>query len=161
MKQHDIRDEAALTISGEGRRWSLAAGAQVVIGRSADADIRIDDPEVSRRHAQLVATGPGGWVVSDLGSVNGTYVDGRRVTSADVGDGSVIALGPDPRAPRLTLTGAGSGAGASGGGDADSAAGPSRVARGRRRCPGPTPAAAGRGVRTRRHGSCRRTSTGA
>ena len=123
MTQHDIRDEAALTISGEGRRWSLAAGAQVVIGRSADADIRIDDPEVSRRHAQLVATGPGGWVVSDLGSVNGTYVDGRRVTSADVGDGSVIALGPDPRAPRLTLTGAGSGAGASGGGDADSAAG--------------------------------------
>ena len=53
-QDHAIRDEAALTISGEGRRWSLAAGAQVVIGRSADADIRIDDPEVSRRHAQLV-----------------------------------------------------------------------------------------------------------
>ena len=56
----------------------------VVLGRGTDADIQINDPGVSRRHAEirLMPEGPGGIrvVLVDLGSTNGTYLDGQRVT---------------------------------------------------------------------------------
>jgi hypothetical protein len=52
----------------------------VTIGRSADADITIADSFVSSRHAR-VSPGPGGPVVEDLGSTNGTVVNGKRIAS--------------------------------------------------------------------------------
>jgi len=62
-----------------------------VIGRGSEADVRIDDPGVSRRHATInlrpVPT------IEDLGSTNGTTVDGTRVDQAELADGSVIVLG--------------------------------------------------------------------
>ncbi len=68
----------------------------VVIGRGSDADLRIDDPGISRRHAEFrVQPGPRGPAVSvlDLGSTNGTTVNGRRVQHAALQDGSVVSIG--------------------------------------------------------------------
>jgi Protein of unknown function (DUF3662)/FHA domain len=68
----------------------------LLIGRSSECDLRIDDPGVSRRHAELRVTGEGPnaeIAVIDLGSTNGTVVDGVRISRASVSDGSRIVLG--------------------------------------------------------------------
>jgi Protein of unknown function (DUF3662)/FHA domain len=68
----------------------------LVLGRSTEADLRIDDPGVSRRHAEIRVVGDGtdaGVEVLDLGSTNGLIVDGRRVERAQLGDGSRLTLG--------------------------------------------------------------------
>jgi hypothetical protein len=62
-----------------------------VLGRGDDVDLRIDDPGVSRRHAQIVLGDP--CKVVDLGSTNGTWLDGNQVTSAELFDGSKLAVG--------------------------------------------------------------------
>lgn len=64
-----------------------------VIGRSSDADIRISDPYSSEFHAR-VGMQDGHVVVHDLGSTNGTYVNGRRVTSpTSVARGDTVQIG--------------------------------------------------------------------
>jgi hypothetical protein len=63
-----------------------------VLGRSRDADVQIEDPNISRRHAEIVQEGSVYWLV-DLGSTNGTEVDGRRVQRARLDDGSRFTLG--------------------------------------------------------------------
>jgi hypothetical protein len=75
----------------DGRRYQLT-GPVTVIGRGSDADVVLDDPGVSRRHAEirLEQDGP---VVRDLGSTNGTFVDGERSGAARLRDGSVITIG--------------------------------------------------------------------
>lgn len=69
----------------------------VVIGRGTDADIQINDPGASRRHAEirLMPEGPAGVrvVLVDLGSTNGTLVNGRRTSEVELTDGSVIKVG--------------------------------------------------------------------
>jgi hypothetical protein len=68
----------------------------LVVGRGSDADLRINDPGVSRRHAEIrVQTTSGDQTVSivDLGSTNGLQVDGRRTTQAELGDGSRVRIG--------------------------------------------------------------------
>ena len=68
----------------------------VVLGRGSEADLRINDPGVSRRHAEVRVTLRGEQVsvsAVDLGSTNGTIVDGRQVQSALVRDGSTIVIG--------------------------------------------------------------------
>ncbi len=62
------------------------------IGRSATADIRFDDPTVSRRHAQMVKA-PEGIRVLDDRSLNGIYVNGERVEWSKLDDGDEIAIG--------------------------------------------------------------------
>ncbi|MEO1336418.1 MAG: FHA domain-containing protein, partial [Myxococcota bacterium] len=57
---------------------TLVLAAQCLVGRSAACQIRLDDRYVSSEHAKLVWTGSK-WQVRDLGSRNGTFVDGRRV----------------------------------------------------------------------------------
>ena len=75
------------------RRFPLADGV-LVIGRADDAAIRIDSGGVSRHHARIVVTGDEARV-EDLGSKNGTFVDGRPVTGACLlADGSEIRVGP-------------------------------------------------------------------
>jgi FhaA, N-terminal domain/FHA domain len=61
----------------DGRRLHVGSRG-AVIGRSRDCDIVLDDPNVSRRHAELRPSG-GAWVVADLGSTNGVKVNGRRI----------------------------------------------------------------------------------
>lgn len=65
-----------------------------VIGRAEDCDLVIDDPRVSRRHAQLVAS-EGGLALIDLGSTNGTIVDGDGAPFASLRPGAVIKIGSE------------------------------------------------------------------
>jgi Protein of unknown function (DUF3662)/FHA domain len=65
---------------------------RVVIGRSRDCDIQLSDVNVSRRHAELRQEGASYWIV-DLGSTNGTEVNGKRVKRAKLRDGDTIMLG--------------------------------------------------------------------
>lgn len=71
-------------------------GAGLVIGRGADADLRINDPGVSRKHAEFrLQSGRGEPRLSvvDLGSTNGVLVDGQRTERADLRDGSTVRVG--------------------------------------------------------------------
>ncbi|MGW7202192.1 FHA domain-containing protein [Streptomyces sp. NPDC054837] len=65
----------------------------VRIGRAADNDLVIDDLVVSRRHAELRAHPDGTYEIADLGSHNGTYLNGGPVTSARLGPGDVVGIG--------------------------------------------------------------------
>lgn len=76
---------------GGGKRTVLS-GDRVTIGRSRDCDLTLDDPNVSRRHAELRREGAG-WVVADLGSTNGVKVNGRRVDNHPLTAGDEIVLG--------------------------------------------------------------------
>jgi Protein of unknown function (DUF3662)/FHA domain len=76
---------------GAGRR-SVLNGSRAVIGRSRDCDVIVDDPNVSRRHAEL-RRDEEGWSVADLGSTNGVKVNGRRVDQARLRPGDHITLG--------------------------------------------------------------------
>ena len=67
-------------------------GAHLVIGRSSACEIVLGDDTVSRRHAEL-RFDDGRWMLRDLGSSNGTYVNGRFVTEAEIRPGDVIHLG--------------------------------------------------------------------
>ena len=67
-------------------------GAHLVIGRSSACQIVLGDDTVSRRHAELRFE-DGRWLLRDLGSSNGTYVNGRWVTESEVRAGDVIHLG--------------------------------------------------------------------
>ncbi len=68
-------------------------GETVSIGRDASNTIQISDAEVSRRHARLLLQG-GRYILEDLGSTNGTYVNGQRLTGPHVlKPGDVVSLG--------------------------------------------------------------------
>ena len=86
-----VRERVTLTV--DGRTIPVTAG-RVVVGRSRECDVRIDDGNVSRRHFELVQEGPTAWAVADLGSTNGTEVNGRRVAGRKrVADGDRITAG--------------------------------------------------------------------
>jgi hypothetical protein len=86
----DVEDERyALTLNG---RTHALEGRKVVLGRSKDCDIRVEDANVSRRHAELRREGPDWWLV-DLDSTNGTELNGRRVSRSKLSDGDTIMLG--------------------------------------------------------------------
>ena len=81
----------------------LIATPRIVIGRDPAVDITLDDDQVSRSHCALERDGDG-YVASDLGSSNGTFVDGRRTESTALKPGSVLRVGDtilvyDERAP--------------------------------------------------------------
>ncbi|MCW4466658.1 DUF3662 and FHA domain-containing protein [Glutamicibacter sp. MNS18] len=85
-----LAKQAVLEVGGQ--RYALHHPS-IVLGRSNSTDIPIEDPGVSRQHFR-VEKRQNGYVVVDLGSTNGTYVDGRRITGETrVSDGSVISLG--------------------------------------------------------------------
>jgi hypothetical protein len=76
---------------GNGQRTVLT-GPRVLLGRSRECDMVIDDPNVSRRHAELRRQDDT-WIVTDLGSTNGVKVNGRRVEHAVLKPGDEITLG--------------------------------------------------------------------
>jgi len=85
-----VRMQPVLDINGQ--RYSLNASS-VVLGRSSEADIPIDDTGVSRRHLEIRTT-DGTTSAVDLGSTNGSYVNGRKVAgSVELTDGSTITMG--------------------------------------------------------------------
>ncbi|MFI7499359.1 FhaA domain-containing protein [Streptomyces sp. NPDC049687] len=80
------------------RHWIEINGARhqisrntLVLGRSTEADVRIDDPGVSRRHCEIRTGSPS--TIQDLGSTNGIVVDGQHTTRATLRDGSRIVVG--------------------------------------------------------------------
>jgi hypothetical protein len=80
------------------RYWIEVNGARhqisrptLVLGRSTEADVRIDDPGVSRRHCEIRTGAPS--TIQDLGSTNGIVVDGQHTTRATLRDGSRILVG--------------------------------------------------------------------
>lgn len=78
-------------LAGDGRR-TVVEGDRFTIGRSRDCDLTIDDPNISRRHAELRRAGDG-WRVVDLGSTNGVKVNRRRVDEALLRSGDRLTLG--------------------------------------------------------------------
>ncbi len=83
-------DEAFLIVNGQ---WTFTLTRPVInIGRRSDNDLAINDPRVSRSHAQLRLT-RGRYAIFDLGSTGGTFVNGQRIThSAALLPGDVISL---------------------------------------------------------------------
>ena len=74
-----------------GKRFELD-GAQLIAGRDATNAIALDTESVSRRHARLVRE-VDGWVVEDLGSTNGTWVNDERVVRKPLSDGDLVCFG--------------------------------------------------------------------
>lgn len=77
----------------EAGREFVFEQASVVIGRSTDCDVVLYDPGVSRRHARIFSEGDD-FLVEDLGSANGTKVNGQLVKKQKLGDNDAITLGP-------------------------------------------------------------------
>lgn len=89
----------ALTVRYDGSERTFAAGHDVVVGRDLRADIRIAHPLISRAHL-LLRFDAGRWVAVDNGSLNGLFVNGRRVPVADIHDGLAVSIG-NPDGPLL------------------------------------------------------------
>ena len=70
----------------------VIGGDGLVVGRGAEADLRINDPGISRRHAEFRLDGRQ-VKVTDLGSTNGTVVDGHKVRETTLRDGATVRLG--------------------------------------------------------------------
>ncbi len=70
----------------------LQAGRTVVVGRAVTSDVPIYDPTISRKHAE-VALADGGVRVKDLGSSNGTFLNGARISEATAAENDVITFG--------------------------------------------------------------------
>ncbi|MET3961899.1 hypothetical protein ABIE44_001833 [Marmoricola sp. OAE513] len=87
------RATAVLEVNGD---MMPLAPPGIVVGRGSDADLRVNDPSISRRHLELrVTEGEGGARVGvhDLGSTNGVLVNGKRVQNAALSDGAIIRIG--------------------------------------------------------------------
>ena len=84
-----VREVVFLTVAG---RQHAITEPRVVLGRSRDAGVRISDVNISRKHAEVRQESTAYWVV-DLGSTNGTLVNGKRIDRHRLRDGDRITLG--------------------------------------------------------------------
>lgn len=89
-----VKGPALVVRSGGGRSGESfhPQGEHTTIGRSPDCGIFLDDVTVSRRHAVLVEEG-GRFRIEDQGSLNGTFVNHKRVESAELTDGDEVQIG--------------------------------------------------------------------
>ncbi|BEH76802.1 ABC transporter ATP-binding/permease Rv1747 [Mycobacterium pseudoshottsii] len=88
-----------LTVRYNGAERTFAAGHDVVIGRDLRADVRVADPLISRVHL-LLRFDQGRWIAIDNGSLNGLYINNRRVPVVDIQDGQRVNIG-NPDGPAL------------------------------------------------------------
>jgi diguanylate cyclase (GGDEF)-like protein len=72
---------------------TMLAGDEYIVGRVAEADIVVDRESVSRRHARIAQIEDDRWVVEDLGSTNGTFVNDQRITRQPLTDGDQVRIG--------------------------------------------------------------------
>lgn len=89
-----LQGPALVVRSGGGRSGETfaPAGDSTTIGRSPDCGVFLDDVTVSRKHATLVQR-DGRWLVEDAGSLNGTFVNRKRVEAAELEDGDELQIG--------------------------------------------------------------------
>jgi len=88
-----------------GQRQEFPAGTRIRFGRHPECEVSFDpqrDIDASSRHAEL-RTVDAGWVLVDLGSSNGTYVEGRRITEAAVARNAPVLIDFGPGGPRVRL----------------------------------------------------------
>jgi hypothetical protein len=91
----EVIDGPALVVrSGGGRAGETfrPAGPRTLIGRSPECDVFLDDVTVSRRHAELLDDG-GRFTIRDLGSLNGTFVNRRRIEAVELEDDDEVQIG--------------------------------------------------------------------
>jgi pSer/pThr/pTyr-binding forkhead associated (FHA) protein len=91
--------------SRRGQRQELGADHRIRFGRHPDCEVSFDphrDIDASSRHAELRKL-DNGWVLVDLGSSNGTYVEGHRVTETPIAPAVPIAVEFGPGGPRIRL----------------------------------------------------------
>lgn len=75
----------------DGQRY-LLTGPVTVVGRGSEADIIVDDTGVSRRHLEIRIT-EDGVIATDLGSTNGSFVEGHNIDAATLVDGNTLTIG--------------------------------------------------------------------
>ncbi len=94
--QHLTPGSAMLVVrrgAGEGSEFLLPSDADIIrIGRAPEAEIFLDDVTVSRHHAEL-RQGAEGWAIRDAGSLNGTYVNRKRVDDQQLHGGDEVQIG--------------------------------------------------------------------
>jgi pSer/pThr/pTyr-binding forkhead associated (FHA) protein len=85
---------ALVVRSGGGRAGEsfFPSDERTLIGRSPECDVFLDDVTVSRRHAELVRDGET-FTISDLGSLNGTFVNRKRIETAQLEDDDEVQIG--------------------------------------------------------------------
>ena len=76
-----------------GRVFDLPGLNELGVGRGVGNDLVLDDPSMSRKHAKMRRIGGGRIEVEDLNSANGTYVNGRKITTAQAGPGDTVRFG--------------------------------------------------------------------
>jgi two-component system, cell cycle response regulator len=93
------RPRATLTVLSGARAGVLVSvpATGLTIGSAADADLVLNEPGVSRRHARVAQTSNGPFHLADLGSTNGTFVGSARVGVVLLGGGDIVRLGPEMR----------------------------------------------------------------
>lgn len=98
-EEREHRHAALIVMKGEeiGRDFRLRR-APMIVGRGADADIRLPDDGASREHARIDYRGPGTsddttFILNDLGSTNHTFVNGEKIDSVRLRDGDKIQIG--------------------------------------------------------------------
>jgi predicted component of type VI protein secretion system len=90
---------AYLVVTGPGKepfRSKLESDKPAVVGRQLGVEVWIDDPRLSRRHCRLMRSGGQEWLIEDLGSPNGTWIDKQRIYSnkpQPLRDGETIEIG--------------------------------------------------------------------
>jgi len=89
-----VKGPALIVRSGGGRSGETfhPEGERTMIGRSPDCEIFLDDVTVSRKHAVLLRK-DGAFFVEDLGSLNGTFLNRRRIESGELADGDELQIG--------------------------------------------------------------------
>ncbi len=91
--------------SRRGQRQEFSAGSRVRFGRHPECEVSFDphrDIDASSRHAEL-RNGASGWVLVDLGSSNGTYVEGHRITETTVAQAVPVSIEFGSGGPRVRL----------------------------------------------------------
>ncbi len=94
LEDTGIKGPALVVRAGGGRAGETfpLETERVTVGRSPDCEIFLDDVTVSRKHAVLVRSGDG-FTIADEGSLNGTFVNRKRVENAELEDGDELQIG--------------------------------------------------------------------